>query len=35
LGLDKVDKVPEEGALGPHLKPERLPHTEIGVQVEV
>jgi hypothetical protein len=35
VGLDKADKVPEEGAFGPHLAPESCPHPEGGGQMAV
>jgi hypothetical protein len=33
MGFNEVDKVPQERALGSHLKPESLPNTEVGVEL--
>jgi hypothetical protein len=34
MGLNKVDEVAQERALGPHVKPERFPDTDVGVKME-
>jgi len=35
MGFDEVDKVAQKRALSPHLKPEGLPDTEVGVELEM
>jgi hypothetical protein len=33
MGVDEVDKVTQERALGSHLKPERLSDAEVGIEL--